>query len=105
MNRTWGRRTIMTEFEASQINQLVADKHYAEAKALLRKSTDPSAKSWLASLEKRFPAPDAPFAHYKNRDTSQSQYLNENDYSYENPARKLPILIVIPVLIIGWFLG
>jgi hypothetical protein len=40
-----------------QVNQLIAEKRYEEAKAILRQSSDPAAQKWLERLEQLYPPP------------------------------------------------
>jgi hypothetical protein len=41
--------------EFSQVNELITQTRYEEAKAILRASADPAAKQWLVKLEMLYP--------------------------------------------------
>jgi hypothetical protein len=46
---------MSAQLDREQINQLISEKRYEEAKSILRQSSDPSAKTWLDNLERQFP--------------------------------------------------
>lgn len=46
---------MSAQLDREQINQLISEKRYEEAKSILRESTDPSAKAWLENLNRQFP--------------------------------------------------
>jgi hypothetical protein len=46
---------MSTGFDSDQINKLIADKQIEQAKAILRQSSDPAARSWLVRLEQSYP--------------------------------------------------
>ncbi|MEP7284468.1 MAG: hypothetical protein ABI947_01710 [Chloroflexota bacterium] len=50
---------MSSTIDSAQINALIAEKRYEEAKTILRQSSDPVAKSWLARLETAYPTPGA----------------------------------------------
>src|SRR5437762_1264649 len=48
---------MSTNPDNERINQLINEKRYEEAKAILRQSSDPASQNWLARLESLFPSP------------------------------------------------
>lgn len=59
--------TVTEKSDKDTVNQLIAEKRYEEAKTLLRQSSDPAARAWLAKLEQTFPTPGLkrPTSSYK----------------------------------------
>ncbi len=51
---------MSADLDNEKVNQLISEKRYEEAKAILRQSSDPGAQKWLAKLEQLFPPPTPP---------------------------------------------
>lgn len=85
----------MPDFDAAHINALIANRRYEEAKALLRQSTDATAKRWLSNLEWQFPEQTPQL-------TTASVYRSRPN---PNPLKNVPLVVAIPVAILGIFIG
>ena len=66
----------MTEnLDTDTVNKLIAEKRYEEAKTLLRGSSDPGARAWLAKLEQTFPTstPTRSLSSYKSQESGTTE--------------------------------
>lgn len=76
---------MSTSPDSEQVNHLINEKRYEEAKAILRQHHDPKSIKWLARLEELFPAP-TPTTSVPSRPSYYGNSGQSRDYSTTYPT-------------------